>query len=314
MFMWIWSIAYAVFINNITASFCSTEQVWATPHELTFNEPFSDASIVVPFGCGVLVLLTEEERGKFQSRCALMIFIHYASQHPLYTYAVYSPRTRRVLFRQDCIFLTNLFPMRTARAREGLNLEGDSISIIPYRSPISVRHRGDDTLSFQGWDVDQRLPEYQDHITGHKLNRPANEAMKTSDPKPMDYPCVNPNDPRFGPPSVVKVPYQSEHAAHIREADQQYREEDKVANDIRRLDGESDSSNNACEEKRVMPKRNRAAPKAGSNPGRKSVHQRWYYEPVLETALNVHQSDRDETSLIPPSQNPGFDEILDEGE
>jgi hypothetical protein len=28
----------------------------------------------------------------------------------------------------------------------------------------------------------------------------------------------------------------------------------------------------------------------------------------------VHQSGRDEASLIPPSQNPGFDEILDEGE
>jgi hypothetical protein len=119
MFMWRWSIVCAVFINNITASYYSNEGVWATPHELTFNEPFPDASIVVPFGCGVLVLLTEEERGKFKSRCALMIFIHYANQHPLYTYAVYSPRTKRVLYRQDCMFLTNLFPMRTARAKEG---------------------------------------------------------------------------------------------------------------------------------------------------------------------------------------------------
>jgi hypothetical protein len=103
MFMWIWSVACAVFINNITASFYSMENAWATPYELTYNEPFPDASIVIPFGCGVLVLLTEEERGKFQSRCALMIFIHYANQHPLYTYAVYSPRTKRVLYRQDCI-------------------------------------------------------------------------------------------------------------------------------------------------------------------------------------------------------------------
>jgi hypothetical protein len=32
---------------------------------------------VVPFGCGVLVLLKEEDRGKFKSRCALMVFAHY---------------------------------------------------------------------------------------------------------------------------------------------------------------------------------------------------------------------------------------------
>jgi hypothetical protein len=322
MFMWKWSITCAVFINNITASFYSTEQVWATPHELTFNEPFSDASIVVPFGCGVLVLLTEEERGKFKSRCALMIFIHYANQHPLYTYAVYSPRTRKVLFRQDCIFLTNLFPMRTARAREGLNLEGDSIDIIPYRSPISVRHRGDDTLSFQGWDIDQRLPEYQDHITGHKLNRPAIEAMKSSDPKPRDYPCVNPNDPRFGPPSVVKVPYQKGQAAHMGEADHT-REDDEVADDMRSLNDEPGGSDGACEGKRVMPKRNSAAPKATSSAapkatsksGRIPAHQRfWYYEPVLETALSVHQPARDGVSLILPTQNSGMEGVQDEVE
>ncbi len=212
MFMWRWSIVYAVFINNITASYYSAEDVWATPHELTFNEPFPDSSIVVPFGCGVLVLLTEEEKGKFQSRCAFMIFIHYANQHPLYTYAVYSPRTRRVLYRQDCIFLTNLFPMRTARAKEGLNIEGASIDIIiPDRSPLSVGKGGDDSLSFHGWDVDQRLPEYQDHISGHKLSRPPSTAMQTSAHKPKDYPYVNPSDPRFGLPSVVRVPYLSEH-------------------------------------------------------------------------------------------------------
>ncbi len=115
MFMWRWCIACAVFINNITATFYSLEQVWATPYEVVHNEPFPDASIIVPFGCGVLVLLNKEEQGKFHSRCALMVFVHYAVQHPLYTYAVYSPRTKRILFRQDCIFLTNFFPMRVAR-------------------------------------------------------------------------------------------------------------------------------------------------------------------------------------------------------
>ncbi len=89
MFMWIWAIACAVFINNITAAYYREEETWATPYEFIHNEPFMDSSIVVPFGCGVLVLLTEDERGKFHSRCALMIFVHYANQHPLYTYAVY---------------------------------------------------------------------------------------------------------------------------------------------------------------------------------------------------------------------------------
>ncbi len=151
MSMWIWCIECAVFINNITAAFYSAESIWAKPYELVHNEPFMDASIVVSFGCGVLVLLTEEERDKFQDRCALMIFAHYANQHPLYTYAVYSPRTKRILFRQDCIFLTNLFPMRSVRSRDGLHVDGDMI--IPYRSPLSVRDCCDVDLSFRDWDV-----------------------------------------------------------------------------------------------------------------------------------------------------------------
>jgi hypothetical protein len=88
MFMWRWCIASAVFVDNITATFYSAENTCATPYELICNEPFPDSSIVVPFGCGVLVLLTEDEQGKFRSCCALMIFVHYASHHPLCTYVV----------------------------------------------------------------------------------------------------------------------------------------------------------------------------------------------------------------------------------
>jgi hypothetical protein len=83
MFMWRWCIACAVFINNITATFYSEENVWAQPYEVVHNKPFPDSSIVVPFGCGVLVLLNDDEQGKFQNRCALMIFVHYATQQPL---------------------------------------------------------------------------------------------------------------------------------------------------------------------------------------------------------------------------------------
>ena len=113
--LWIYCIICAVFINNITATYFSKEKVWATPFELMHGEPFPDSGIVVPFGCGCLVLLREEEREKFKPRCALMVFLHYALNHPLYTYAIYSPKTKKVLFRQDVIFLPNVFPMREAR-------------------------------------------------------------------------------------------------------------------------------------------------------------------------------------------------------
>jgi hypothetical protein len=197
--------------------------------------------------------------------------------------------------------------MRAARAREGLAVEGDSLDIIPYRSPISVRHGVDDALSFKNWDVDQRLPEYQDHITGHKLTRPPCEVMKTSAPKPLDYPCVSPNDPRFGPPSVVRVPYQSQ-------ADQQCHGKGNIANKDQLLDDEEDIRNGTGGGKRVLPNRNRTVSKTTSKSGRIPVSQRWTFEPVLETALTVHQSDKDEENLVPTYSNPGNMEIQDEGE
>ncbi len=109
LFMWIFAIRCAVFINNITACYYSKVQQWTTPYELIHGEPFPDTSIVVPFGCGALILNDTDDRSKFQSRCTMMIFLHYADEHPLFTYAFYSPRTKRVLYRQDCIFLTSVF-------------------------------------------------------------------------------------------------------------------------------------------------------------------------------------------------------------
>jgi hypothetical protein len=76
--MWIWAIRCAAFINNISATYYKKEMVWATPYELVHGEPYPDASIVVPFGCAVLVLLEKEEREKFKATCAMMIFVHYA--------------------------------------------------------------------------------------------------------------------------------------------------------------------------------------------------------------------------------------------
>jgi hypothetical protein len=85
LFMWRWAIQCATFINNITATFYRKEKVWATPWEVMHGELFPDSSIVVPFGCAALVLLNKDEREKFKGTCAMMIFIHYAMNHPLYT-------------------------------------------------------------------------------------------------------------------------------------------------------------------------------------------------------------------------------------
>jgi hypothetical protein len=87
LFMWIYAIRTAVFISNISASFFSVQNVWSTPYEVVHNEPFPDASIVVPFGCAVLVLRDSNDRPKFVNRCTLMIFVHYSDDHPLFTYA-----------------------------------------------------------------------------------------------------------------------------------------------------------------------------------------------------------------------------------
>ena len=111
-FMWRFAIISAVFVYNITAGWYSFEQLWATPYELVFGEPFPDSAVLMPWGCGALILLRKSERAKFGSRCALVVFAHYAQQHPTYTYAFWSPRTGRILYRRVAIFLVDVFPLR----------------------------------------------------------------------------------------------------------------------------------------------------------------------------------------------------------
>jgi hypothetical protein len=209
LFMWIWAVKTAVFVDHIMASYYSQQQVWATSYELIHGELYPDASIVVPFGCGVLVLLTEKERSKFKSRCALMVFVHYADQHPLYTYAVYSPRTRKVLMRQDCIFLTKLFPMRIARVNSGMEPDGEELK--PIRSPAGVQCTDPD-LSFEDWTVEDPLPSYEDHVKGWKLTRPKETEMmgssghhESSDSSAAQGEPHFPSNPSFGAPSIVPV-------------------------------------------------------------------------------------------------------------
>ena len=203
LFMWRWAIQCATFINNITATFYRKEKVWATPWEVMHGELFPDSSIVVPFGCAALVLLNKDEREKFKGTCAMMIFIHYAMNHPLYTYAMFSPRTKKVVFRQDVIFLPHVFPMREARVKGGLQPDGEAL--IAYRPPNNPGTTVNEGLSFGEWTEDDPLPLYQDHITGYPLLSPVDGTALTSEERPPEWPSQHPSHPAFGPRSVVKV-------------------------------------------------------------------------------------------------------------
>jgi hypothetical protein len=204
LFMWRWAIVCAAFINNITACFYVLEGVWATPWELVHGEPFPDSSIVVPFGCAVLVLLNKQERETFMGTCAMMIFVHYALDHPLYTYAVYSPRTKRVLYRQDVVFLPNVFPMREARARGGFDPDGEGL--ITYRPPQVPGVQMEEETSFGNWKLNDPLPPFQDHVTGYPLVSPNDSTSTTSEERPSTWPTWHPEHPAFGQRSAVKVP------------------------------------------------------------------------------------------------------------
>ena len=99
LFLWRYAILAATLVYNLTAGWYSKEGLWATPYELIYGEPFPDSSVVVPFGCAALVLLPKRKRRKFENRCVLVVFVHYAMHHPTYTYAFWSPKTGRILYR-----------------------------------------------------------------------------------------------------------------------------------------------------------------------------------------------------------------------
>ncbi len=132
----------------------------------------------------------------------MMIFIHYALDHPLYTYAFYSPRTKRVILRQDCIFLPSTFPMREARTRVGLIPDGDIL--VTYRSRTGREE--DKETSFGKWKEEDPLPTYQDHITGFSMASPPDVALQSSPERPSSWPKHRPSHPAFGQPSVVEIP------------------------------------------------------------------------------------------------------------
>ncbi len=71
-FMWIYAIRAAVFINNIKAKYYRLKDLWAMPYQLVHGEAFADSSIVVPFGCGALIVRDSDDRLKFETKCTLM--------------------------------------------------------------------------------------------------------------------------------------------------------------------------------------------------------------------------------------------------
>ena len=275
MFMWRWAIACAVFINNISATYYSKEKVWAIPWELTHGEPFPDASIVVPFGCAALILLEKDDRTKFQTTCSMVIFIHYAQDHPLYTYAFFSPRTKRVLFRQNCILLPEIFPMREARTKGGLIPEGEALMVYrprPDDGRDNFNHGPEGVLNeeetaFANWKDDDPLPSYQDDITGHTLVSPVDDTMQELEAKPADWPTKFPSHPSFGPPSVVPVPVPGGANKHHEEA-------------IAREEVASEESSKV-EKRPERTKRSKLSGQSQDGAGTKRpVNERWFYELV----------------------------------
>ena len=206
MYMWRFAILAAVFVNNLAATYYSTEKVWATPFEVIFGEAYPDTGIIMPFGCAALILLQYDDRSKFKSRCILVIFVHYAENHPHSTYAFYSPATKRILYRQDCVFLVDVFPMRTARLSAGLSKDGDIL--VPYkckRPPKSVTDHAPSEFSFENWKAPV-LPKFDDHITGFLENTTGEDIDIDLDPvmdKSRD--THTPDHPQFGPSSVIPV-------------------------------------------------------------------------------------------------------------
>jgi hypothetical protein len=275
LFMWRWAIICAAFINNITATYYKKEQVWATPWEVTHGEPFPDSSIVVPFGCAALVKLMEDDREKFKSTCAMVIFIHYALDHPLYTYAFYSPRTKKILYRQDCIFLPGTFPMREARTRIGLIPDGEIL--LTFRAPQAPEEFKEKEMSFDQWGDDDPLPAYNDHITGYTLESPRDETSSTTPERPKDWPSHRPSHPSFGPPSVVMIP--RPWGFNKRDGlSASYQEDGQVeTND----NGEDDPG---PERPRRTTRSQPSLAPFGEQPARQQkrrpVKERWFYEPV----------------------------------
>ena len=130
--------------------------------------------------------------------------LYYATCHSIYTYAFYFPRTKRVLYRQDCIFLVYTFPMRMAREASGLPPSGEPL--VTVRSSFGFRDDMDNDLSFHGWANGDDLLDFDDHVAGVPLTAPLHLSRETTPDLPPSWPRRFPYHVSFGAQSAVSVP------------------------------------------------------------------------------------------------------------
>jgi hypothetical protein len=189
----------------------------------------------------------------------MMIFIHYAMQHPLYTYAIFSPKSKRVIYRQDVIFLTNVFPMREARAMGGLEPDGEKL--VAYTSPNGLRMNQDPELSFDDWKENDEIPLYEDHVNGFDLEAPPDyeiNEIPIKEANRTDGELFQPNHPDFGGKSSVKVFVPEEILSKTLSTEIETNDADELDID------------------------HKVSPPVIKKPTRRPVNQRWYYEPVVD--------------------------------
>ncbi len=131
-----------------------------------------------------------------------MIFVHYSDDHPLFTYAVYSPRTKRIIHRQDVIFLTSVFPMRAARIASGVDPDGDRLTV--RRSPPTMLDGCPEEFSFGSWSPGDALPDHDDDVTGFSVTAPYDSGEDA--PECLEgLPAYHPGHASF-PESLVLIP------------------------------------------------------------------------------------------------------------
>jgi hypothetical protein len=294
LFMWVHALKAAEFISNITATYYSKQDIWATPYELIHGERFPDASVVVPFECAALILLDSDEQTKFQSRCSLMLFMHYADRHPLFTYAFYSPKTKRIVYRQDCIFLPTLFPMRQARSQAGLHPDGEPL--VTYRSPPVMRD-GPSEVSFQSWSEADPLPSFDDDVTGFELFSEGCFPEEVHVPRPPDHPANCPNLPEFAP-SFVQIPIPTIPGGPTTFI----RQPGPVS--------ESALSRRSSRTKRGVPSIT-APGELTVTSTRKPVRERWFYEPLSGGEPSVALLSIPASSLVSPPPLLSFGDAPD---
>ena len=212
-----------------------------------------------------------------------MIFIHNAMRHPLYTYALYLPKSKRVIYRQDVIFLTNLFPMREARMKGGMNPDGEEI--IAYRAPRITPEEGEDDLSFGEWNVQDKLPAFQDHVEGFTLVQPQDDTGDANVPRDAGWPNHIPHHPLFGPSSGVKVPVPGEMMMG----------RDSVR-DHTVLELNDEKGSRRSGRNRMKTKLTNHHPDELVKPSKRRVQDRWFYETV-PAILAQTTSDNKHTGL-----------------